>query len=528
MFSPRLVFASIFIAICLSIFALGATPPNGEVEALKSIVETLGKRDWNFDVPCSQDNNWEEKVGSSPFYANNVTCDCSFSNNTTCHVVSILFKSQNLSGTLPTELAMLPFLKEIDLTRNYLNGAIPPQWGSMQLTHISLLGNRLTGSIPEELASLSNLTSLVLEHNNFAGNLPPALGNLPKIERMFLNSNNFTGELPSTFARLTALTDFRIGDNNFTGKIPDFIQNWVQLKTLYIQASGLSGPIPSAIGALQNLTKLVISDLNGAEGPLPPLDNFTKLEILVLRSCKLIGDLPNSLRELTALKKLDLSFNRLSGVIPPTLDVLGNRLKHLYLTGNVFAGPIPDWILERQKPVDVSYNNFTSTSDANCGNGEILNLFASISRGKNSGIVSCLGITQCQQTSHFLHINCGGKQIPVSNTTYEGDSTEASPLRFFKGGNNWAFSSTGYFEDDAEQPNQQNDKLIIENTQLSMRDHELYTTARLSPISLTYYAFCLVNGTYNVSLHFAEIRFTGGQNFSSLGRRIFDVYIQVF
>ncbi|WRX28281.1 Protein kinase domain - like 10 [Theobroma cacao] len=108
----------------------------------------------------------------------------------------------------------------------------------------------------------------------------------------------------------------------------------------------------------------------------------------------------------------------------------------------------------------------------------------------------------------------------------EGDSTEASPLRFFKGGNNWAFSSTGYFEDDAEQPNQQNDKLIIENTQLSMRDHELYTTARLSPISLTYYAFCLVNGTYNVSLHFAEIRFTGGQNFSSLGRRIFDVYIQ--
>ncbi|EOY13474.1 Leucine-rich repeat transmembrane protein kinase, putative [Theobroma cacao] len=130
------------------------------------------------------------------------------------------------------------------------------------------------------------------------------------------------------------------------------------------------------------------------------------------------------------------------------------------------------------------------------------------------------------RASHFLHINCGGKQIPVSNTTYEGDSTEASPLRFFKGGNNWAFSSTGYFEDDAEQPNQQNDKLIIENTQLSMRDHELYTTARLSPISLTYYAFCLVNGTYNVSLHFAEIRFTGGQNFSSLGRRIFDVYIQ--
>ncbi|XVF79040.1 hypothetical protein PTKIN_Ptkin14bG0187700 [Pterospermum kingtungense] len=54
----------------------------------------------------------------------------------------------------------------------------------------------------------------------------------------------------------------------------------------------------------------------------------------------------------------------------------------------------------------------------------------------------------------------------------------------------------------------------------------LYANARTAPISLTYYAFCLANATYTVKLHFAEIQFTNDQNYSSLGRRIFDVYIQ--
>ncbi|MBA0742674.1 hypothetical protein Gogos_015709 [Gossypium gossypioides] len=67
----------------------------------------------------------------------------------------------------------------------------------------------------------------------------------------------------------------------------------------------------------------------------------------------------------------------------------------------------------------------------------------------------------------------------------------------------------------------------MESRQLSSNGgNELYTDARVSPSSLTYYAFCLANATYNVSLHFAEIQFTNGETYSSLGRRIFDIYIQ--
>ncbi|KAH6771368.1 hypothetical protein C2S52_016171 [Perilla frutescens var. hirtella] len=61
---------------------------------------------------------------------------------------------------------------------------------------------------------------------------------------------------------------------------------------------------------------------------------------------------------------------------------------------------------------------------------------------------------------------------------------------------------------------------------LQLTDLELYTTARLSPLSLTYYGRCLANGNYTVTLHFAEIIFRDNQSFQSLGRRMFDVYIQ--
>jgi hypothetical protein len=74
----------------------------------------------------------------------------------------------------------------------------------------------------------------------------------------------------------------------------------------------------------------------------------------------------------------------------------------------------------------------------------------------------------------------------------------------------------------------QTDLYIMPNSSsLSMTNPELYMNARLSPLSLTYYAFCLGNANYKVDLHFAEIIFTDDKTYNSLGRRIFDIYIQV-
>ncbi|KAL1075168.1 hypothetical protein V6Z11_D11G341700 [Gossypium hirsutum] len=518
--------STLFIVCCLTTLTNGATLPNDEVDALRSTGKILGKTNWNFDIdPCSRGNSWLDQP--TRYYANNVTCDCSFNNNTTCHVTHILLTAQSLLGTLPPNLTSLPFLQKIDLTRNYLSGPIPPEWGSTRLVSISLLGNRLTGSIPGELANLRNLTSLILDNNDLFGTLPAALGNLSKIERLHLSSNKFTGEIPEVFGRLTSLKEFRISDNNFTGQIPDFIfQKWTNLEQIYMEGSGLSGPIPSINATLENLEYIIISDLNGAETSFPQLFinvSLPKLDRLMLRSCNLVGEIPASFgTSFTTIHVLDLSFNRLSGKIPEELSALA--LTNLFLNGNNFTGTVPSWMLNTNVQIDLSYNNFTDTGVSDCQQNSP-NLFSSIARVNNTGIVPCLtSLINCtSEPLHFVHINCGGRITTVNDTTYEADYDQAGPSTFYRS-TNWAFSSTGIFLSD-DRPD---DILVLNNGQVSVDgdEEELYTNARLAPSSLTYYAFCLANATYTVNLHFAEIQFTDDQTYSSLGRRIFDVYIQ--
>lgn len=130
---------------------------------------------------------------------------------------------------------------------------------------------------------------------------------------------------------------------------------------------------------------------------------------------------------------------------------------------------------------------------------------------------------------YSLHINCGGKEINIGgNTTYEADIEPRGASMFYSQPSQyWAFSSTGNFMDD----DSDSDAYIQANTSaisnVSAFNAQLYTTARVSPVSLTYYGLCLMTGNYTVKLHFAEIVFINDSSFNSLGKRIFDVYIQV-
>ncbi|OVA14371.1 Protein kinase domain [Macleaya cordata] len=499
--------------------------PDVEVEALREIGKTLGKKDWNFSAdPCGGEWGWATLTPVKG-EENAVSCNCSFSNNTVCHVLSIVLKAQSLPGVLPPELVKLPYLQEIDLTRNYLNGTIPKEWSSMQLVNISLVGNRLSGPIPKEIGHITTLRNLTLEYNQLSGVLPPELGDIVGIERILISSNNFTGELPKELSKLINLKDFRISDNQFTGKIPNFIQNWTMVQKLAIQASGLEGPIPSGISLLQDLSDLRISDVNGTGASFPPLSNMKSMRTLILRSCNITGSIPDYLGEMTKIKTLDLSFNKLTGEIPSSFSGL-SKTNFMYLTGNFLNGPIPDWMLKKGKNIDLSYNNFTlgSSGSPNCQQRNV-NLFGSSSlMNSSTGIAPCLKSHRCQRNWYSFHINCGGRDVTINrNTTYDEDQESAGASNFYQNRNNWAFSSTGNFMDN---DNDADYYKATNTSRLSMANTQLYMTARLSPLSLTYYGFCLLNGNYTVKLHFAEIMFSNSETYSSLGRRIFDVYIQ--
>ncbi|XP_020969323.1 probable leucine-rich repeat receptor-like serine/threonine-protein kinase At3g14840 [Arachis ipaensis] len=102
-------------------------------------------------------------------------------------MINRILSAQNLQGKLPQELVKLPYLQEINLTRNYLSGTLPREWGTMNLTKIALVANGLSGKIPKELANITSLKILSLKFNNCYGNLS-VLGSLPHLEILHLTS----------------------------------------------------------------------------------------------------------------------------------------------------------------------------------------------------------------------------------------------------------------------------------------------------------------------------------------------------
>ncbi|KAF8029486.1 hypothetical protein BT93_E2020 [Corymbia citriodora subsp. variegata] len=522
------------IFVGLSCFCLvwpaESTLPQAEVDALHEIMSAMGSTFWDFDGnDCSI-----RRVGLGlPLPAeaeSSIGCNCSIGNDTFCHVIKIVLKFHSLPGILPPELAKLPYLREIDFAYNYLSGEIPDELGTLQLTSISLLVNRLSGAIPKSLANITSLTCLCLEANQFSGPVPHELGKLINLQTLMLSSNQLTGSVPATFAGLENLTDFRINDNNFNGTIPSFIQNWKQLNRLEMHASGLEGPIPSQISGLNKVEQLRISDIDGPLQLFPALDNMTGLVKLILRSCNISGQIPAYMWKLQNLELLDLSFNKLTGQIPATINL--KLIRFIFLTGNLLTGSVPDSILKEGTSVDLSYNNFTwqgPQQPACQGNMNLnLNLFRSSSAENNLHRgVPCLENVQCPHYSSCLHVNCGGKDATIEESKqkiiYQGDQdVEGGAAKFYLNHDEfWGFSSTGDFLDDNDAQN-----LRYSVSLLSSNLTVLDSTARTAPISLTYFHYCLENRMYTVKLRFAEIEFSNDKTYRSLGRRVFDIYVQ--
>ncbi|XP_008443633.1 probable LRR receptor-like serine/threonine-protein kinase RFK1 isoform X3 [Cucumis melo] len=439
-------------------------------------------------------------------------------------------KNHNLPGVLPPEILKLPYLQVVDFAYNYLHGNIPQEWASTRLTTISLLVNRLSGEISDALGNITTLTSLNLEGNQFNGAIPSQLGRLSNLQYLLLSSNQLTGTIPTTFAGLKNLTDFRINDNNLNGSIPEFIKNWTLLKRLELHASGLQGPIPPKISLLRNLQELRISDINGPKQDFPELTNMTGMVRLVLRNCNIAGKVPSYLWTLPVMEMLDVSFNQLTGEIPEDINM--ERIRFLFLTSNMLSGNLPESILKDGTNVDLSYNNLTWQGPEHHACRKNLNMNLNLFRSSSTSntlqeSLPCLKDSICSKYSKCWFVNSGGNDLTMEvnnrNILYNGDAdVEGGTAKFYIDRDSyWGLSSTGDFMDDFDYQNTRY-TLSLPSSNLS----ELYSTARRSPITLTYFHHCLDNGNYSVTLHFAELQFTNDKTYTSLGRRKFDIYIQ--
>uniref|UniRef100_A0A0E0HBK7 non-specific serine/threonine protein kinase n=1 Tax=Oryza nivara TaxID=4536 RepID=A0A0E0HBK7_ORYNI len=325
--------------------------------------------------------------------------------------------------------------------------------------------------------TICHIIKLRVRKLNVVGRIPAELQNLTFLQDLGLGFNPLSGQLPKELGNLTNLLSLGISLDNFIGELPEELGNLTKLEQLYIDSSGFSGPFPSTISKLKNLKKA--SD-----------NEFT-------------GKLPDYLGSLTELE--DLAFQ-----------------------GNSFEGPIP-----------ASLSNLTKLTNLRIG--DIVNGSSSLGFISNLTSLTNLVLRNCRISENLETYTFRTKlpparhslfpwisQIDIStrgsdNTIYEADATNLGDASYYVTDQiRWGVSNVGYFY-------QATDRMDIiyssEHFQTAV-DSKLFETARMSPSSLRYYGLGLENGNYTVMLQFAEFAFPDTQTWLSLGRRIFDIYVQ--
>jgi len=156
-------------------------------------------------------DSWTNKTGwnttNTPCSWTGITCSNGY-------VTRLELGSNQLSGSMPSNLGNLTKLQRLNLYNNQLVGTIPTELGSLSSLQFLILGNnQLTGAIPSELGNLSNLKDITLSSNQLAGTIPSALSNLTRLTGIRLDYNQLNGAVPSV-STLTNLLVFELLGNS--------------------------------------------------------------------------------------------------------------------------------------------------------------------------------------------------------------------------------------------------------------------------------------------------------------------------
>ncbi|KAM1124054.1 hypothetical protein ACFX14_005477 [Malus domestica] len=439
--------------------------------------------------------------------------------------LQVLDLSQNqLNGSIPASLGSMVSLRWLYLQYNLLSGDIPRSFGSLaNLTELNLQFNMLSGSIPEDFGDLSSLKIMDLSENQLSGPLPESLGKLKNLTILYVSANYLSGKFPETYGNLTSLKKFSIAGNYISGPLPvETIANWTTITQLVLVGNNFEGNLTEKIFGLQNLQHLLISDLANNSFQLPlKIANSTNFISLTLRNCSITGPIPKYIgEEMTSLRYLDLSFNKLTGGLPQTMS---SNMIDMSFSGNMLDGTIPPWIHGSfQTRIDLSFNNFSAGGSLVLSNPQ-LNLFACC-RNSSTNEQVMMENRYCPENNpkyHSLFINCGGGETTVRGNKYDQDNDTS--LSYTSPKKNWAYSVSGGYG----VPESNTSNYIRSMTcGVPITEAPLYEKARLSPVSLKYYAFCLRKGNYTVTLYFNEVVYTKNEDYTNLRKRVFDVYIQ--
>ncbi|KAL5542765.1 hypothetical protein UlMin_010475 [Ulmus minor] len=228
--------------------------------------------------------------------------------------------------------------------------------GSKRVTSIGLSEKSLTGTLPSDLGALSQLTTLSFQGNSFSGALP-SLANLTSLKDIYLDSNNFTSIPSGCFQGLNSLQTLSMSQNsnlqpwNFPSELTDASN----LVTLYVDSCNMFGSIPDIFGSFANLIKVRLS-YNNLTGSLPPSFAGSGIQNLWLNNQAMgFSGTIEVLGKMTQLSQVWLHKNQFTGSIPDLSNC--DALFDLQLRDNLFSGIVPTSLMSLSSLRNVSLAN---------------------------------------------------------------------------------------------------------------------------------------------------------------------------
>jgi len=284
------------------------------------------------------------------------------------NLLAATFQHNKFTATLPSVIARNWFNLEVLLLQNNLfSGSIDVIANMHNLTNINVSTNRFSGSFSHIMMDFPLLYSFDVSSNKFTGSLHHVFDQMPSLINKNVAHNQFSGNLNDIFVS-GVLTLVDISDNIFSGTLPADVFNIMTLRTFAAVKNCLTGTLPTdVICNSKSLHTLALDGLHTAEHCqdrfFPAFPSISSYQLVGA----LKGSLPECLFSMSSLQTLHLSGNGFTGSIPANV-VANQSLLDVSLSYNQLTGIIPDWMQEKVwKNLDVSFNKL---------NGVLKNTFA--------------------------------------------------------------------------------------------------------------------------------------------------------
>ncbi|KAB1203011.1 LRR receptor-like serine/threonine-protein kinase ERL2 [Morella rubra] len=226
-----------------------------------------------------------------------------------------------------------------------LTGRIDPAIGKLSaLAELSVVPGRIFGALPRSVSQLKNLRFLAISRNFISGEIPASIGELRSLRTLDLSYNQFAGTIPRLSGPIPpflsrTLTRLDLKHNALSGSLaPGSLPP--SLQYLSLSWNRLSGPVDRLLTRLDQLNYLDLS-MNQFTGTIPGRIFSFPISNLQLQRNLFSG--PVQPVDQVTIPTVDLSYNRLSGQIPPMLSSVQN----LYLNNNRFTGHVPGSFVDR-------------------------------------------------------------------------------------------------------------------------------------------------------------------------------------